>query len=62
VPHELLAELKAKRVEICKEKLEILEELDPQQKNHVITGDEIWIYWDNCHRGQLVANRGAVSP
>jgi hypothetical protein len=62
VSHELSAELKAKRVEICQKMLEVLEELDPRQKNHVITGDEFWIYWDNYHRGQWPANRGAVSP
>jgi hypothetical protein len=49
MPHELSAELKAKRVEIYKEMPEILEELDPRQKNHVITGDEFWIYRDNYH-------------
>jgi hypothetical protein len=37
---ELSIELKAKRVKICKEMLEILEGLDLRQKNHIITGDE----------------------
>jgi hypothetical protein len=44
VPHELSAELKAKSVEIYIEILEVLEELGPRQKNHVITSDECWIY------------------
>jgi hypothetical protein len=51
VSHELSAELKAKRSEICKEMLQILEELDLQYKNHIITGDECRIYWDDYHYG-----------
>jgi hypothetical protein len=31
-------------------------------KNHVITGDECWIYWDNYLPGQWTADRAAVSP
>jgi hypothetical protein len=68
VPHKLSDELEAKRIEICKEMLEVLEvlevleELDLRQKNHVITGDEFWIYWDNYHHGQWASDCGAVSP
>jgi hypothetical protein len=47
--HEPSAGLKTNRVDICQEMLEILEKLDQQQKNHVITSDEYWIYWDNYH-------------
>jgi hypothetical protein len=59
---ELSIELKAKRVKICKEMLEILKGLDLRQKNHIITGDECEIYWDNYYRGQCTANLGVVSP
>jgi hypothetical protein len=38
--HELSAELKAKRVKICREMPDVLKELGPQQMNHIITGDE----------------------
>jgi hypothetical protein len=62
VPHELSAELKAKRVEICKKMLEVLEESDPRQQNHIIMGDKLWIYWDTYHHGQWTADRGAMSP
>jgi hypothetical protein len=44
VPHELSAESKANRMDICQEILEILEKFDSQQKNHVIIGNEFWIY------------------
>jgi hypothetical protein len=44
--------LKANRVNICQEMLDVLEKLDPWQKNHAITCDECWIYCDNYHRGQ----------
>jgi hypothetical protein len=40
MPHELSAELKSQRVNIYKEMLEVLEELDPRQKNHAIMGNE----------------------
>jgi hypothetical protein len=46
-----LPELKAERIEICKEMAEILEKLGSRQKNHGITRDECWTYWDNCHHG-----------
>jgi hypothetical protein len=52
VPHELSAELKVKRVEICKEMLEVLEEVGPRQKNYIIADNEGSIYWDNYHRKQ----------
>jgi hypothetical protein len=42
--------------------LEILEELDPGQKNEAITIDKCWIYWDNHHCGQCAADRKAVLP
>jgi hypothetical protein len=51
VPDELSAESKANRVDICQEMLEVLEKLGPRQNNHVLTGNECWIYWDNYHRG-----------
>jgi hypothetical protein len=52
VPYKLSPELKAKRIEICWEMLEILEQLGPRQKNYIITGDKYWICWDNYHCGQ----------
>jgi hypothetical protein len=51
VPHELSVKSKANRVDIYQEMSEVLEKPDPQQKNHVITGDKYWIYWDNYHHG-----------
>jgi hypothetical protein len=62
VPYKLSAELKAKRIEICQEVLSILEQLGPRQQNHVIIGDESWIYWDNYHSGQWTADCAAVPP
>jgi hypothetical protein len=52
VPYKLSPESKAKRIEICREMLEVLERLNTWQKSHVITGDECCIYWDNYHCGQ----------
>jgi hypothetical protein len=31
-------------------------------KEHIITGDECWIYWDNNHYGQWATDRAAISP
>jgi hypothetical protein len=59
--HELRTGLKAKRVEIYREILEVLEQLGSRQKHHGITWDECWIYWKNYHRGQWKADRVAVS-
>jgi diadenosine tetraphosphate (Ap4A) HIT family hydrolase len=38
MPHELSAELKAKRVEVCREMLEVLEQLGPRQKAMLLQG------------------------
>jgi hypothetical protein len=62
VPYDLSAESNAKRVDICQEMLEILEKLSPRQKNHDVTGNEFWIYWDDCHRGQWTTYRAASFP
>jgi hypothetical protein len=62
VSYKLSLELKAKRIEICREMLKVLKQLGPWQKNHVIAGNECWIYWDNYHRGQWTADRASVSP
>jgi hypothetical protein len=61
-PYKLSAELKVKRIEICQEVLGILERLGPRQQNHVIIGDESWIYWHNYHRGQGTADCAALPP
>jgi hypothetical protein len=62
VPHERSAELKTKRVEICKEMLEVLEGFTRWQKNHAIMGHKCWIFWHNYHCGQCTADHEAVYP
>jgi histone-lysine N-methyltransferase SETMAR len=60
--YKLSPELKAKRIEICQEMLEIREKLGPGQNDHIIAGDKYWIYCDNNLCGQCTADRAPVSP
>jgi hypothetical protein len=60
--YKLSSEFTGKRIKTCQEILEVLEQLDRQQKNHLITRDEYWIDWSNYLRGQWTADPAAASP
>ena len=47
VPHELTPELKEKRLHGAKDLLERLSTLGPLQRNHVVTGDQSWVFLRN---------------
>jgi hypothetical protein len=51
MPDKVSLELKAKRIEICQEMMEVLGQLGPGQKSYYYR-NECWIYWDNYFRGQ----------
>ena len=51
VPHELDSNNKKLRVELSKQILEILENKSNSWLN-IVSGDEVWIYWDNENTSQ----------
>lgn len=60
VPHELSPENKKKRVQMSQGILEILEK-SPNNFINVLSGDEIWIFWENYNLSQWLP-QGSKRP
>jgi hypothetical protein len=62
IPHRLSDGQKADRVELSQHVLDMMQGLGPKQRKYLITGDELWIYWDNQRRGMLRQDRDELPP